>query len=110
MIYSEYIPEIADDSDLLKAYGKGSQKCFAPKCCVFLDCAGCNCASPFLPSYVRMSIVCKGVGDFIPYLKPNRSSMHLQCLCSWMEQIVEDVGQYAIHGVRVFFKIKILLL
>ena len=32
---------------------------------------------PFLPSYVHISIICEGVGDFIPSVNPNRSSIHL---------------------------------
>jgi hypothetical protein len=32
---------------------------------------------PFLPSYVHISIICEGVGDFIPSVNPYRSSIHL---------------------------------
>lgn len=32
---------------------------------------------PFLPSYVHISIICEGVGNFIPSVNPNRNSMHL---------------------------------
>lgn len=33
--------------------------------------------TPFLPSYAHISIISEGVGDFIPSVNPNRSSIHL---------------------------------